>query len=669
MPPFGMLRILALSALLCVGGRASWAQVALPSSSPLPLLPSDSVLRLAVDPARAAGQPFVVLLQESGFRLESDGRWQQRNRRAVQVIDENAARGLSEQAFAFASSHQTLTIEWVRVLRTTGVVIGDKPAQMQDADVPAAMANPIYQDQRVRRLSLAGVTAGTVVDIAWTVTESAPPRRGDFLFRAGLNGLVPFRRSYIELDVPEGYAPTIVERNLTVQRREAIANGRRRYTWTASDQPGVSGEPFAADSNGVVQTITVGPRGTWTEIAGWYHGLSKNRYVLSATAATRMDSIVRASGARTRPDTIRALHRFVAQDIRYLSVALGAGSYQPRMPDEVLSTSLGDCKDKTTLFVAALRRYRIAANTVLLSLSQRPDANVPTVFQFNHAIAAVRDGAGWSYTDLTAESIPFGELPDAYQGSFAIIVADDGTAQQVTLPVRPTERNMSTLQLTMQLSANGSTVGRAVERAEGSPTYGLRLGLTGPLDSVGRAAFSRSLTERIFGVEHAGNPRVDSLMVFNGRDLSAPARVAYAVSADELLRTIGTSKVLAVPSVIRGPARSFRTALRELEARGPRQLPIDASRILSPIVSITEWLVILPPGWTVDLPANVSATSFFGSYSSAWSQNGRELRNVRRLQGQRGIFGPERLVEVLVWLRTVGADDQDFLTVKPSMAP
>ena len=124
-----------------------------------------------------------------------------------------------------------------------------------------------------------------------------------------------------------------------------------------------------------------------------------------------------------------------------------------------------------------------------------------------------------------------------------------------------------------------------------------------------------------------------------------------------------------MPSVVRGPARSFRTALRELESRGPRQLPIDASRILAPIANVTEWIVTLPPGWTVELPANVSATSFFGSYSSTWTQNGRELRQVRRLQGQRGIFGPERIAEVLVWLRTVGADDQDFLTVKPTSAP
>jgi hypothetical protein len=38
----------------------------------LPLVPSDSVLRLAVDPARAVGQPFVVLLQESRFRVVAD---------------------------------------------------------------------------------------------------------------------------------------------------------------------------------------------------------------------------------------------------------------------------------------------------------------------------------------------------------------------------------------------------------------------------------------------------------------------------------------------------------------------------------------------------------------------------------------------------------------------
>jgi hypothetical protein len=197
----------------------------------------------------------------------------------------------------------------------------------------------------------------------------------------------------------------------------------------------------------------------------------------------------------------------------------------------------------------------------------------------------------------------------------------------------------------------------------------MRMGLSTPLDSTRRAAFSRSITQRLFGSERSGTARIDSLVLFNGRDLSAPAQLSYTVSSDALIRTIGTTKLLAIPSVVRGPARSVRAALRELESRGARQLPIDAGQILAPMANVTEWIVTLPPGWTVELPANVSATSFFGSYSSTWSQNGRELRQVRRLQGQRGIFGPERIAEVLVWLRTVGADDQDFLPVKPTSAP
>jgi len=33
------------------------------------------------------------------------------------------------------------------------------------------------------------------------------------------------------------------------------------------------------------------------------------------------------------------------------------------------------------------------------------------------------------------------------------------------------------------------------------------------------------------------------------------------------------------------------------------------------------------------------------------------------------MFGPERMAEMLVWLRMVGADDKDFFTVKPAAAP
>ena len=111
-------------------------------------------------------------------------------------------------------------------------------------------------------------------------------------------------------------------------------------------------------------SITISAPKTWSEIASWYAGHARSRYTLDAAASRQVDSVI--AGARTRGDTIRALHRWVAQDVRYVSIALGLGGYQPRMPAEVLRTGFGDCKDKATLFIAALARHGIPASPVLL---------------------------------------------------------------------------------------------------------------------------------------------------------------------------------------------------------------------------------------------------------------------------------------------------------------
>ena len=326
----------------------------------MPAAPSDSIVRLAVDPAQQRGRPFLLLLDEGVNRVEADGRTVRRTRQVYQILDQSVVRGLSERAFTYAKSHQTLTIDWIRVLKPGGEVLSNKPAQEQESDVAAQMSNPVYQEQRVRRVSLAGVAVGTILDIQFTLEERAPPRAGDFLFGWSVNNQYPIARSRFTIDVPEGYTPRIVERNLTFRRTESVAGGRRTYTWAANDVAPYRTEPFAADSNGVAMFVGITSPGTWNDIARWYDGLARDRYALTPVVAQRIDSLVRASGARTRLDTIRAIHRWVAQDVRYVSVSLGIGGYQPRTPAEVLAAGFGDCKDKATLFVAALRRYRIA---------------------------------------------------------------------------------------------------------------------------------------------------------------------------------------------------------------------------------------------------------------------------------------------------------------------
>lgn len=643
----------------------AWPTVSLAQPA-LPSQPSDSVVRLAIDPARNQGRPVVALLDESSVRVESDGRWTQRARQVVQVLDASAASQVAERALSYSRDHQTLRVEWVRVLRPDGTVVSDKPAQDQEGDLSAALNNPIYSDQRVRRISLAGVSAGTIVDMAYTLEERAPRRAGDFFAQWALNGPVPIRRSRFTLDVPVSLEPRRVERNLIARREETVVGARRSTVWHAEDQQPVLNEPFAADSNDVQQWVMLSGPASWSALARWYDSLARPRYTLSPAVQRAADSVLTARGARTRLDTLRAWHRWVAQDVRYLSVALGIGSYQPRSADEVLSAGAGDCKDKATLFIALLRRAGFDARPVLLNQSGRVVAGVPSISQFNHAIAAVRDGPTWTYTDLTAEYVRYGDLPASYQGGRGLRVANSGESELVTFPATAAATSRSTLTLTYRLAADGTATGAGHERAAGLAEPGIRQILASALDDTKRGTLARQIAQTAIGTEGGTEARVDSLVTFDGRDLAVAPDVRYAFSVTNASHLVGSTRVLSIPSAMRGPARQFRNAVRELEAAGPRKLPIDAARIIPSMTTELEWRVTLPDGWTVELPTPVDTRSFFGRYESLWSLHGKELVLTRRLAGERGVVGPERMIEVLVWLRTVGADDQEFLTMKPT---
>jgi transglutaminase-like putative cysteine protease len=92
----------------------------------------------------------------------------------------------------------------------------------------------------------------------------------------------------------------------------------------------------------------------------------------------------------------------------------------------VFDNKYGDCKDKATFFVAVARKYGYQAYPVLLSSDGGVDTLVPTAHQFDHMIAAVaKPGGGYQFLDLTAEIVPYGDLPPDEQGEFGLLVKDD----------------------------------------------------------------------------------------------------------------------------------------------------------------------------------------------------------------------------------------------------
>ena len=152
-----------------------------------------------------------------------------------------------------------------------------------------------------------------------------------------------------------------------------------------------------------------------------------------------------------------------------------------------------------------------------------------------------------------------------------------------------------------------------------------------------------------------------SLVAIDGKDLRAEPRLSTLVRHGRATTSSGDTEILTNPL---GSMSRLAATADELERRTPRRFPIDARKVFGTSSGVVEARFTLPAGWRARLPKSVTATSAFGSYSSEYAQEGRELRITRRITGARGVLPPERVGELVSFLRTVAADDARFIVIE-----
>jgi hypothetical protein len=219
-----------------------------------------------------------------------------------------------------------------------------------------------------------------------------------------------------------------------------------------------------------------------------------------------------------------ALHKWIAKDIRYVSVALGLSGYQPRFPDSTIISGFGDCKDKATLFIAAARHLGLTAYPVLLNSTGVPDRSVVSINQFDHAIAAMpKKTGGYTFLDLTTNVFPPGKVPPSYQDEFGLVVLPDGKGDEITFPKDDPSESIS--EFTGNATADGMISGTLSFATHGGGESALRSGFMEPPDSAQRSNMKKAIGGMFL------NSTVDALMLFDvsrrsfttGTGSSAPA--------------------------------------------------------------------------------------------------------------------------------------------------
>ncbi|OYV72048.1 MAG: hypothetical protein B7Z74_06155, partial [Deltaproteobacteria bacterium 21-66-5] len=153
----------------------------------------------------------------------------------------------------------------------------------------------------------------------------------------------------------------------------------------------------------------------------------------------------------------------------------------------------------------------------------------------------------------------------------------------------------------------------------------------------------------------------DSLQLFDGRDLNAPARVSVVIRNAQALSAAGPGT-----SILRLPLRPLFSSgqVAEVESHVPRRYPIDMAQVLGPAEFDQRFVITLPPGWHARLPDAVRVTGAYGEYASTYTQDGRVLRVERSGHGVRGIQPPDKVADLIAFLRAISHDDARYIVLE-----
>jgi len=270
---------------------------------------------------------------------------------------------------------------------------------------------------------LKDIRPGDVVDYAYTVRGRNPALRGTFVdtFLQGSGYAVA--RERIRVLCPSARPLRYQAVGTTAEPRIARSGGTTEYVWQWSDLVPLTTEDETPSWHVSYPWIELSEFTDWSSVVRWAIAL----YPPVELPAELQALCAKWQRASDSPEArLQSALDFVQQQIRYLAIELGAGSYKPRSPQTVYAQRFGDCKDKAYLLCTLLRRMGMAASPVLVDTYGRSllGSRLPSPLDFNHVIVEVTVGGRQYFVDPT-RTYQRGPVADRFVPNFGygLIVA------------------------------------------------------------------------------------------------------------------------------------------------------------------------------------------------------------------------------------------------------
>ncbi|MGB6959749.1 MAG: DUF3857 and transglutaminase domain-containing protein [Candidatus Acidiferrum sp.] len=485
----------------------------------------------------------------------------------------------------------------------------------------------------------------------------------------------PVREARYTLQLPAGWEYKAVFLNYPEVKE--TSQGPNQWQWVVNNVEAIRPEddmpPWRAVAGQMIVSFfspgggQTSGFGSWNDMALWEAGLVRGRRESSPEIKQKVAELT--ASETTELGKMRALGKFVQDDIRYVAIELGIGGWQPHPASDVFSHHFGDCKDKATLMSTMLKEIGIDSYYVIVNVNRGAvNEKTPAVNWFNHAILAIKLPDSVSDPSLTAvfkdqkvgrllifdptdDLTPFGYLRGPLQANYALLVTEAG-GELIELPELPAAMNGIRRVGKLTLTSAGTLSGEVTEIRMGDrgleQRYAMRAASTNkdkikPIESL----LAGSLT----------NYQITKASVSNIQVTDQPFEYSYSLVAQDYAKVAG-NLLLVRPRVVGVKSSPL------LETKEPRKFPVEFA---GPSLDSDIFEITLPAGYHVDdLPPPVKVDYGFASYQSESEVKGNVLRYTRKFEVKDPSVPLAKVEELKKLYRIIAGDERSTAVLTPA---
>ncbi|MCL8537473.1 DUF3857 domain-containing protein [Chryseobacterium gallinarum] len=387
-----------------------------------------------------------------------------------------------------------------------------------------------------------------------------------------------------------------------------------------------------------------GTLNSWTDFGTWYYKNLVEPVAVSTPAIKAEVAALQLQGSTE--EKVKKIYQYMQTKTRYIFVALGIGGWLPMQPDEVQKKGYGDCKGltnymKVLLDEAGIPSYYSVINSGFSPVSFDPD--FPKMGG-NHVILMIPTDKGNIWLENTSQQLAFNHLSYSTTDRNVLSVRKNGI-ELVNTPAYTADQNKEKQFLKVKIGDDNSMTGEGSFSYTGNQyDYNLGFANLNPKDK------NEALKSRFAVLDFE---KVEMKNFVNDKD---KAVITYDID----FKTNNYSKK-AGNSLIFRAVPIFSDNIYKTEEN--RNLPFEIRQSFKDEYEIG---FILPKGYKIDeVPENTKITSEFGYYQLDFIKNGEEVKVIRKLQVNKGMYPKEKYNEYISFRKkTINMDHSKILITK-----